>query len=398
MLFKKLHQYVAIALGLIILVPFKLKPIIIFLFLCYSIFQFFNFKENKINKKTLVSLIALSLVLISYLFSFVYSLNLLRATNYFIRSIPLFLIPLSFSLLKENIREEIIKLFLKTFIISNAIYVILMFAYIIDLGYLTKSIDLYYFYSYITYEFFEIGDHPIYLSVQFALSILFLIKFNINKKLKFLLFFILTIGLFFLSRKGVIFSFIIMLSIYLFNIINNRKRLMIYLSLIILCFCSSLFVPQIRARYVEIYEKQENNNQTSTGIRLLLWENSIELIKNNLVLGYGIGDAQEVLTQQMHTKGHLEIAAKKSNCHNQYLQFLLSVGVIGLGLFIITLIYCFIQFRKNHNLLGVVVLLFFVLLFTTESFLDRQNGIIIFSMFMSILIIGNNNFNLQKNE
>ncbi|WP_445456279.1 O-antigen ligase family protein [Flavobacterium sp. HNIBRBA15423] len=279
-----------------------------------------------------------------------------------------------------------------TYIITNAIYVILMIIYILHLGYLSSSNDLYYYYSYITYEFYFLSDHPIYLSTQFALAVFFLIYSKFIKVLKIVLFVILITGIFFLSRKGVIFSFVIVISFYLFQTLKSKKIFLIVFGFIFLGFISSMFVPEIRMRYEEIFDKKKiiYNEETSTGIRTILWKNSLELIQKKPLLGYGIGDSHDVLCKRIEEKGFLKIAKKKSNCHNQYLQFLLSIGIVGLFFFFSTIFYCFLQFKKRGDLRAITILIFFLLLFTTESFLDRQNGIIIFTTFMSILIFIDN--------
>jgi len=386
-----LSKYIGILFGAIILLPFKLKPILVFLFCVFSFFLFFKKEEKENSKLIFKKIFILNLVLVAYILSLFYSSNLSRAFDYLIRSLPFLILPLSFSILSNENKKIFAHWFLMTYIITNAIYVILMIIYILHLGYLSSSNDLYYYYSYITYEFYSLSDHPIYLSTQFALAIFFLINSKFIKVIKIGLFVILITGIFFLSRKGVIFSFVIVLSFYLFQILKSKKIFLIVFGFIFLGFISSMFVPEIRMRYEEIFEKKViYNEETSTGIRTILWKNSLELIQKKLFLGYGIGDSQDVLSKKVEENGFFKIAKKKSNCHNQYLQFLLSIGVIGLFFFFITISYYFIQFKKRGDLRATMILIFFLLLFTTESFLDRQNGIIIFTTFMSILIFIDN--------
>lgn len=392
--YSRASKYISVLLGLFILIPFKFKPFLVFIFFLFSVFQFFKTHQNK---KKLIRYVTICLVLVSYLISFFYSSNLPRAFQYFIRSIPLFIIPLSFYFLSSSLKEYMINIFIKTFIVSNVIYVFLMVFYILSLGYLSESNDLYYYYSYITYEFYGIGDHPIYISVQLSLSILFLIKCNFRKNQKIILFIFLIFGIFLLSRKGVVFSLLFVLFIYLNQLLIKKRNFFIILSLVILAFLSSLLIPQIKMRYAELFEraKYKDNDKTSTGIRTILWENTIELIQENPFFGHGIGDTQDLLRRQLEEKKFIEIANKKPNCHNQYLQFLLSVGILGLSFFIFTVVYYFKYFNNNNNVLGFIVLLFFLLNFLSESFLDRQNGIIIFSLFMSILVSYNDK-NMNK--
>lgn len=389
----KLDSIMGFLLGSIILVPFKIKPVLVALFFSYALFFIVKRKE-RFSIKSLKRTVFMSLLFVPLIISVFYSYNVERGINYLIRSLPLLSIPMSFTFLKRESKKTIIYTFIPVFVITNALYVILMLLYILQLGYLRTEHDLYYYYSFITYEFYRIGDHPIYLSVQFVLALFLLFNskfFSIVQKT--ILFTVLFFGMFFLARKGVILSFIILLPFYLINIIKSKLVMIGSISIVIVAFFAFMFVPEIKNRYAELCNKESyvKNETSSTGIRLVLWENSLELIKESPIFGYGIGDIQDLLSQQMKSNGFLVLAERKSNCHNQYLQFLMSIGLIGLGLFIISMYYYFNRFKNENNILGSTVLIFFLLLFMTESFLDRQNGIILFSTFMSILFFKKNN-------
>lgn len=383
----KFDSIMGFLLGSIILVPFKIKPVLIVLFLCYALYFFVKRKE-RFSIKSIKSVGLISLLFVPLISSVFYSYNVERGITYLIRFFPLLCIPLSFAFLKIESKKTIIDTFVPVFVVTNALYVIMMLLYILQLGYLRSEHDLYYYYSFITYEFYHIGDHPIYLSVQFvlALFLLFNSKF-FNKVQKIILFAVLFFGLFFLARKGVILSFFILLPLYLINIIKSKPVMISSISIVIIAFFAFMFVPEIKNRYAELWNKESyiKNEVTSTGIRLVLWENSLELIKESPIFGYGIGDIQDLLSQQMKSNGFLVLAERKSNCHNQYLQFVLSFGLIGFAFFIITIFYFFIKFKNENNILGSTILMFFLFIFMIESYLDRQNGIILFSIFMSIL-------------
>ena len=394
MLENKIIRYIGLIMGLFIFIPFRIKPIVVVLIFIYVLF--YNNKQL-FNRQNIFKISIISSILFIYIISFFFSENKDRALDYLIRSSPFIFLPTSFYLLKKEALEVFFNYFLKSFIISNSVYIIVMIFYVLNLGYLSTTHDLNYYYSYITFAFFSMGDHPIYLSIQFAISILFLIRIRINKVLKVVLFLILLMGLFFLSRKGVIISFFVALAFYFYFEFNRAKSLMMILSILIL-FTLSFLVPEIKERYFEVFEKSNliNNSKTSSGIRTILWYNSIELIKENLVFGCGIGDSQEVLSKHLKDKGYIEIATKKSNCHNQYLQFLLSIGIIGLLVFICSIFYFFYFFKSQKNFLGLSILIMFLILFLTESFLDRQNGIILYTLFLTIVTLNHKQINGMK--
>jgi O-antigen ligase len=384
----KFDSVMGLVLGSIILVPFNCKPVLIALFLCYALFFFIKRKEKfSITAQKETGLICM--LFVPFIVSIFYSYNVERGITYLIRCLPLLIIPLSFAFLQPENKRAIIRSFVPAFVVTNALYIVLMLLYILQLGYLRSEHNLYYYYSFITYEFYNIGDHPIYLSVQFAMALFLLIQNNFfNKIKKAILFVVLFFGLFFLARKGVILSFIIILPLYLSTIVKSKRVLIGSLLVVIVSFLAFMFVPEIKNRYAELWSKEGyvKNEVTSTGIRLVLWENSLELIKESPVFGYGIGDNQELFALQMESKGYFILAQKKTNCHNQYLQFLLSIGVIGLSFFVLSILWLFSFFYMNKAYLGLAVVLFFLMVFVSESFLERQNGIITYALFISLLV------------
>ena len=230
-----------------------------------------------------------------------------------------------------------------------------------------------------------------------ALFLLIHSKF-FNKIQKTILFSVLLFGLFFLARKGVILSFILILPLYLGTIIKSKAVLIGSISVVAMVFLAFMFVPEIKNRYAELWDKEgvKKNETTSTGIRLILWENSLELIKESPFFGYGIGDNQELFARQMESKGYFILANKKTNCHNQYLQFLLSIGLVGLSFFALSILWLFSFFYKNKVHLGLAVVLFFLMVFISESFLERQNGIITYALFISLLVFCVEDFSKEK--
>ena len=179
----KFDSVMGLVLGSIILFPFNNKPVLIVLFLCYALFLFIKRKEQ-ISGIALKKAGLISVLFVPFIVSIFYSYNVERGITYLIRSLPLLLIPLSFALLQAENKRAIIRSFVPAFVVTNALYIVLMLLYILQLGYLRSDHDLYYYYSFITYEFYNIGDHPIYLSVQFAMALFLLIQNKFFNKIK----------------------------------------------------------------------------------------------------------------------------------------------------------------------------------------------------------------------
>lgn len=201
------------------------------------------------------------------------------------------------------------------------------------------------------------------------------------------MFLILIFGLLILARKGVIASFFILSGILLF-LKNDKKQTAKLVFVFIGLFLVSLCVTEIRSRFLELFDtsKVVNNKETSSGIRYILWNTSEKVIKNSNYLGYGVGDAQEVLSKQLALDGYAVLSKENYNAHNQYLQIGLATGVIGILLYLFSVAYLFRNFMKRKNAEAIVFLLFFIFVFLFESVLERQNGIIIYSFITSMFI------------
>ncbi|MBW4358927.1 O-antigen ligase family protein [Flavobacterium taihuense] len=387
----KAANLVAFFCGLFVLLPFKLKPYTVFAFVLLALFSKIKFKNRlKCDWK---SILIYNFFTICCALSLFYSNDLHRGFTILGRYVPLLLIPIAFSFLSSDTKEKFNQIFIKTFILASCLYSVLIFIYLFKLGYFSNEHDLSYCYSYITFEFYGINEHPIYISVYFSIALLLLlIKGFENRIINVILFLLLISGLFILSRKGPIISFFIVSFLLL---ILKKERLQLYKLIVVFIgvFSVSLFIPEIKNRFLEVLDTNKvlNNSETSTGIRKILWKNSWELIQKSDYLGYGIGDVQEVLRKQLAENGFIILSKENYNAHNEYLQMGLAIGFLGFLLFLSSFFFFLFSFIKKRNSSGIVVFLFFSLVFLFESFLERQNGIIIYS-FITCMFIFSSDF------
>lgn len=395
---EKAVPYVAFFCGLFVLLPFKVKPITVIVFFLLGLFSIFKYRiRSKIEMKTVF---IFSIFFIVYALSLFFSENIQKGFTILVRCIPIFIIPLGYSFLTFETRVKFNQVFRKTFIIAASIYSILIFIYLFQLGYFSQKHDLYYCYSYITFEFWGMNEHPIYISIFFSVALFFiLIEGFKNKIFNFILFLVLISGLLILARKGVVVSFCILSGILLFLKRDKKqiaKLVFVFISLMVL----SLSIAEIRNRFLEIFDTSSivNNKETSSGIRYILWNTSAKVIQKSDYLGYGIGDAQAVLSTQLAADGYAVLSEENYNAHNQFLQIGLATGIVGICLYLFSLLYFIQRFIKRKNAEGVVFLLFFIFVFLFESVLERQNGIIIYS-FTSCMFIYASEFDKNlKNE
>ena len=395
---EKAVPYVAFFCGLFVLLPFKVKPITVIVFFLLGLFSVFKYRISaKIEMKTVF---IFSIFFIVYALSLFFSENIQKGITILVRIIPILIIPLGYSFLTFETRVKFNQVFRKTFIIAASIYSILIFIYLFQLGYFSQKHDLYYCYSYITFEFWGMNEHPIYISIFFSVALFFILMEGFkNKIFNFILFLVLISGLLILARKGVVVSFCILSGILLFLKRDKKqiaKLVFVFMSLMLI----SLSITEIRNRFLEIFDTSSivNNKETSSGIRYILWNTSAKVIQKSDYLGYGIGDAQAVLSTQLAADGYAVLSEENYNAHNQFLQIGLATGIVGICLYLFSLLYFIRIFIKRKNAEAVVFFLFFIFIFLFESVLERQNGIIIYS-FTSCMFIYASEFDKNlKNE
>ncbi|MFN3951341.1 MAG: O-antigen ligase family protein [Thermaurantimonas sp.] len=120
-------------------------------------------------------------------------------------------------------------------------------------------------------------------------------------------------------------------------------------------------------------------------IRLAEWKCALQEIKKRPFFGSGIGDARDHLEESYMRNKFIYGHREKFNAHNQFIETTLAVGVIGLA----SLIYIFIptiyvSVRKSawHIFAATG---YVVLCFLTESYLERQWGVVFLGMMLPTL-------------
>lgn len=253
----------------------------------------------------------------------------------------------------------------------------------------------------------NVGMHASYLALYLCFSISSLLYF-INTEEK---------GLSFIQKSAVGFAFVLMIITVV--LLSARLQLMLMLivfigyvimrmklykspikligAIVLLTLLLGgliLLSPKNRERFKEaINYKGEyalNKKWGEKQMRFLIWNSASDLIKKKSLFGYGTGDVQEVLQETYVKNEYVSLTYWKNtrfNAHNQFLETTLALGLMGLCIFVISIVYALKVAIKSKNLLYITFLFLFLASCFTESMLERQNGIVFFSFFNSFLII-----------
>ncbi|WP_299434105.1 O-antigen ligase family protein [uncultured Aquimarina sp.] len=384
--------FLLLPLGINLPTPFFIISIIL------GIVNVFKSRKKFVLDNKTVLLFPLYFIIM--LLSLFYTDNISDGLNILQRSLSLFLFPLIFLFVKED-ASTVKKLFdfllfglIISFFVNFSIAVYNSISMIKGGFSLEVSIDdLTTFFNALMHGWnYFIGDefskliNPSYLSLYILLVLSYYLKNNLDTRLRTCVVVILFLYLFLLASIAAYMILIIMSLILIFNISNkSRKHTMFIMFLLgIIVFLNNPRVLDFYSKVKDIGNTIEYANSTSEKARLLSWDASIKLIEEAPLLGYGIGDANDVLIKKYKELGYTYNFENKYNAHNQFLQTLLQTGVLGLGILVSIFILLAIRMKRSGNEFSVFLILFVSLVF--ESMLVRFNGIVFFSIIMPLLL------------
>lgn len=263
--------------------------------------------------------------------------------------------------------------------------------------YLFKDFNAF-FYTEFTYFM-----HPSYFAMYLVFSQLIVLLFypewlshlsNLKIKIGFLSLTFLTCIFLCSSKMGLITAFLLIpmcLCVILYN--QGYKKVIVGLTIgffILIAAAYKLFPTpfermQQAFRVTSSSETIDKTDAESTAVRILIWKESVKLIRKNLVFGTTAGDANDKLVEAYEREGLAGALRKKLNAHNQFLQTFIGTGIIGFILLLFmtlgAMIYGF--YKKNYILSLFSILM--ILNFLVESMLQAQAGFIFFVFFFCFL-------------
>lgn len=203
--------------------------------------------------------------------------------------------------------------------------------------------------------------------------------------------------IFLLASKlhGVIFITIVIIGVVLIyrrHVVSWKASVLIVALLFVIGF--SVSNSKIKDRYAHIHNFTVPNFNApdiefnELTLRLTIFKCATYIIKENPVFGTGVGDVMAEL-QSVYRNVDFKFGYNNAyDPHNQYLRICLGTGVVGLALFLTTLITVLKMALRSGDWLVVGFMIVFCSSFLFESVLDRHSGIMIYAFFNSVLIFG----------
>lgn len=184
-----------------------------------------------------------------------------------------------------------------------------------------------------------------------------------------------------------------LISSVVYVIRTKRKMMGLLLMTIPIAVFVILFLNfgAISQRFAALFDSKnyfiDDNAWNSIGVRITVMKCTWDTWVTVPFFGTGLGDQQAALNACYSSLGFISMV--DYNTHNQYLQFLLSGGIVGLATFLFVLGYSARQALKRKNVLYLCFLFVFMMCCLTESILERQQGIMFLAFFNAMFFFKN---------
>ena len=387
-------------------------------------------RNSKVS--TQVTLLVPILLFVWMAASYFWTVDVSRTTAAISKEITLFLIPVTFLLMRPFSKDQILKL-LKYYGYAMVFYAV-FFLLRASVRYLISGDQRAFFYHGEYDDDFGLVPkllNAIHVSVYVAVAFFYFLSKEIRSKLDVLCASILFVFIFLLSSKNIIIVFLFLIGIHFFYFSKSSNKMRLRnLTIFILVVGSILSFSKIKNRflvefqsntntsishnvyneanegvnYISIYEAWNNEKFTQsdyfpgTAFRVYQFRMFLEIFKEEPIFWEGLGlNASLHKLKEKELKYNLYPVYGSFNFHNQYVQNFAELGFIG---FLLLVVILFLNIKKaihNKDFIHISFGILMISLFLTESFLWRQTGVLYFIIFYC-LFNNKNEYKKLKNE
>jgi O-antigen ligase len=254
------------------------------------------------------------------------------------------------------------------------------------------------------YTHFSRFVHTSYLAMYFNLAIAYIGYLMVKRKsqfrpvlrlLLFLLLFLFSLEVFLLSSKAGIFSLIVVYVLIILNFMTEYRNFWKGMLLLLVTgstfFIAIRYLPVTAGRFkgteavISDQQGADNDKQEGTRERLVVWKASLEVIRENPLLGVGTGDVKDEMMAEYQREGKHVAYSMQLDSHNQYLQTYIATGLAGFLILLLILgVPAFLAITRKY-FLYLSFLAVFAMNLLVESMLEVQAGVVYFVFFNSLL-------------
>lgn len=167
--------------------------------------------------------------------------------------------------------------------------------------------------------------------------------------------------------------------------LNLKSGAALLVGVILVLFIAAKLFPSSFERFEAVLHFSAANidktSGESTTVRYLIWEQCIEIIRNNFLFGVTVGDANDALIAAYQQQGMTGALEHRLNAHSQFFQTFVGLGFVGFIFLAGFTFYSLFRAILKKNVLLSIFLIFIILNFSVESMLQRSDGTLFFVFF-----------------
>lgn len=244
-----------------------------------------------------------------------------------------------------------------------------------------------------------LDTHTTYLGLLALMANMFIYNSNFKWYGKFALLALNFFGLLFMASKAIMGLYVIQfISLFFFLKSKKLKWAMLLIGVAVIGIIAYLYKYKLRDVYFlqriskEIVWDFDSSNvgtsvngKTNDDSRFARWSAILEETKEKPLFGYGAGSEEATLRKIHNEYGMLESLKRNYNTHNQYLYFILEMGLWGFLIFVYFFasnIFLAIK-TKNYEITFLIVSL--LLISFVENYFNRTMGVLAVALFFTFL-------------
>jgi O-antigen ligase len=190
------------------------------------------------------------------------------------------------------------------------------------------------------------------------------------------------------ASRATFIAYLVVASVLLVLHIRNHPKRWAFLAALAAGCVLLLFTPMVQNRLQEMTAKNMQapvgHNDNGTNVRSGIFACDLELLKDHWLWGVGTGNIQDALNNCLSRYNTHVYKQFNFNTHNEYLNIWLTTGIFGLLIWLVCLGYPLAQAAIRHNWVHVYFLVFMLICFVTENYLDRQHGVTFFVLMQTL--------------
>jgi len=239
----------------------------------------------------------------------------------------------------------------------------------------------------------------LYIGLCSVISFVFLIeefrqsKTKTAKALILSMIFVIVFFTFLIAARIAIITILVIMVLYIMTHLSKKNKVFATLALILFTTIFFTYNQNLTKRFFRAddkYRKTFFDKIAKHEPRFIIWNCSLDIIKNDLnyVLGNGFNTVKDQLV--VCYKNEIKIDHKRDwfvesrfNSHNQFLDLLMSSGILGLILFLMMLIYTYKESKRDFYAMALMSSVLLIL--SVDNIFHRQIGNYLFAIIFIVI-------------